>query len=145
MHKHFASTIVLILGSSFLAACSSDGSLLGTSLTTASITPAPAAKAQATAAKLDPLCISLVARIDALRKDGITGRVEKASVGKTKTVAVKRASLAQIAELDKANAEFQARCSAPGLRPPMQAQLSPAASQGSNVVPPIVTQSNQAR
>jgi hypothetical protein len=83
---------------------------------------------------VDPACIALTARIDALRKEGVTERLEKAAVGKSTTVQVKRASLAQIAELDKANAEFQARCST--LSPKStQAVVVPAAS----AAPPAVS------
>ncbi len=88
--------------------CAADGSLIGTNLTTSSTTPAkPVAKAP----KIDPACIQLTARIDAIRKDGIVDRVEKVSTGKSKTVSVYRSSLAKMAELDRANAEFQAKCS----------------------------------
>jgi hypothetical protein len=65
----------------------------------------------------------------------VTERVEKASVGTTTNVSVKRASLAQMAELDKANAEFQAKCSTLGPRPlPIQAQVAPVATTA-----PVVT------
>lgn len=101
-----------------LAGCSSDGGVLGSSLTTSSVDPAKAAMA---APKIDPACIALTAKIDALRKDGVTGRVEKASAGKTSTVSVKRESLAKMTELDKANADYQTKCSAPGLAKPMAA------------------------
>jgi uncharacterized protein YccT (UPF0319 family) len=95
---------------------------------------------------VDPACASLSARIDALRKEGAAERIEKASVGKTANVSVKRASLAQVAELDKANAEFQARCSTLGPRPmPIQAQVAPMATsapvvtaRSTSVVPPVV-------
>jgi hypothetical protein len=49
----------------------------------------------------------------ALRKDGVVDRVEKAAAGTGKSVTVKRESLVKIAELDKANAEFQRKCSVP--------------------------------
>jgi len=129
-----------------LCACSSDGSLVGSSLTTSSVASNPVT-AQAPASKIDPACASLSARIDALRKEGVSERVEKASVGKTTNVSVKRASLAQMAELDKANAEFQAKCSTLGPRPlPIQAQVAPVATTAPVVtaraaapsVPPVV-------
>jgi hypothetical protein len=101
------------------------------STTTAQAPPPP---------KIDPACASLQAKIDTLRRDGVTERVEKASVGKTPNVSVKRASLAQMAELDKANAEFQAKCSTLGPRPmPAQAQVSPIATTA-----PVVTARNSA-
>lgn len=99
-----------------VAGCSSDGGLMGSSLTTSSV---DGAKVAAAAPKADPACVALTAKIDALRKDGVTERVEKASAGKTTTVSVKRESLAKIAELDRANADYQTKCSAAGLAKPM--------------------------
>lgn len=114
-----------------LAGCSSDTALFGNSLTTQSIgmasTDGGAATPTPVANKIDPQCYSLAQRIDVLRKEGVSERIEKASVGKSATVAVKRASLAQAAELDKANAEFQARCSTFGPRP-VQAAAAPIAT-----------------
>ena len=116
------SAAVVALG---LAGCSDSG-ILGNPLTTQSINTAQAVPAASAA---DPACHALAQRIQALRQDGLTERLEKASVGKSATVSVKRASLAQAAELDKANAEFQAKCAAPGLRPPqLAAQTAPAAT-----------------
>ena len=81
-------------------------------LSTSALGTAPAT-ATATAAKTDPACVALTARIDALRKDGVVERVEKVAAGKSATVSVKRDSLAKMAELDRANAEFQAKCALP--------------------------------
>ena len=88
-----------------LGACAND-TLLG------GLTPAaqPTAALPAKAA-IDPACATLATRIDDLRKDGVVDRVEAAAKGKGKTVKVKRESLGQIAELEKANLEFQAKCS----------------------------------
>ena len=98
----------MVIAALFSGGCASDGSLIGPNMATSSTTPAkPVAKAP----KIDPACIQLTARIDAIRKDGIVDRVEKVSTGKSKTVSVYRSSLAKMAELDRANAEFQAKCS----------------------------------
>jgi hypothetical protein len=152
MQNRLAQLIASIMGTCLLAGCSGDGTgILGSSLTTSSVNPPPPV-AQVQAPKLDPACVALTARIDALRKEGVTERAEKASIGKSANVSVKRASLAQLAELDKANAEFQTRCGPAGLRP-MQAQVAPVSTnpqqavvtarapgpQG-GVVPPIVNQ-----
>lgn len=103
-----------------LTGCASDGSSPfggATGSTTTAAAPLAA----------NPACASLTARIDALRKDGVTERAaQAAATGKTSTVSVKRASLANLAELDKANAEFQAKCSTLGPRPVQAA--APAAS-----------------
>jgi hypothetical protein len=145
MQKSSAILVFAAVGATLLAGCSSDGSLLGTSLTTQSIGTNASNTTVAAAPKVDPACYSLSQRIDMLRKDGLTDRLEKASVGKSSTVQIKRASLAQAAELDKVNAEFQAKCSAFGPRPALPtAQVAPGvpATNSSQVVsataPPVV-------
>ena len=115
------SAAVVALG---LAGCSDSG-ILGNPLTTQSINTAQAVPA---APAVDPACYALSQRIELLRRDGITDRIEKASVGKSATVSVKRASLAQAAELDRASAEYQAKCSAPALRMTQTAPRAPAAA-----------------
>ncbi len=129
MQKPLATLLAVVAGAGLLGACSGDGGMLGSSLTTSSLTsPTSTTGTQAQSTpKIDPACIALVAKIDALRREGVTERVEKASVGKSASVTVKRTSLAQITELDKANAEFQSKCSTLGLRP-MTAQSPPAGS-----------------
>jgi hypothetical protein len=101
-------------------------------LSTASIGSAPASVA-GSAPKADPACVALTARIDTLRKDGVVDRVEKASAGKSKTVSVKRESLAKVAELDKANAEFQAKCALPLTTASVSPAPAPSAAQVSAV------------
>jgi hypothetical protein len=97
-------TIVLAVGATLtLGACAND-TLLG--VTASQPTAALPAKP-----KVDPACSTLAARIEQLRQGGVVERVEAVSKGKSSTVKVKRESLAQMAELDKANAEFQAKCS----------------------------------
>lgn len=99
-------TVTLTMGLALaLGACANGDSLLGfgdQSAQTAALPAKPAA---------DPACTSLAARIDALRSEGVVEKVEAASKGKGANVSVKRASLSQIAELEKANAEFQSKCS----------------------------------
>ena len=106
MTRRYTKLTAAALGACAMAGCA-DGS-------TGLLTTASLGNAQVAAAKqADPACVALTARIDALRKDGVVERVEKASTGKSKTVSVKRESLAKVAELDKANAEFQAKCAMP--------------------------------
>ncbi|MGE0700637.1 MAG: hypothetical protein AB7O57_16180 [Hyphomicrobiaceae bacterium] len=117
-----AITVTLTIGVALaLGACASD-SLLGTS------------GGQSTAAigkpdkpAVDPACAGLASRIETLRKDGVVERVEAAAKGKGGTVSVKRASLSQIAELEKANAEFQAKCSTLPRTAALVAPVQPAA------------------
>lgn len=122
------------LAAAVLGGCSSDGGLLGGAFTTQSIGTTQQTTAVAAVPKVDPACYALAQRIEALRRDGLTERLEKASVGNSATVSVKRASLAQAAELDRANAEFQAKCAAPGLRP-MQAAATPGTP--GTIAPPV--------
>lgn len=101
-----AMTITFSVGVALtLAACANNDSFLGLGES-----PQPTAALPAKPA-VDPMCASLAQRIDALRKDGVVERVESAAKGKGTTVSVKRSSLSQIAELEKANADFQAKCS----------------------------------
>lgn len=82
--------------------------------------------------KADPVCSSLAQKMDELRKDGVTQRVEQASSGKGTTVSVKRESLAKVTELNKASVEFQQKCSAykpsPVAAAPAVAPTPPAAA-----------------
>jgi hypothetical protein len=82
--------------------------------------------AETTAAKTDPVCVSLASQINTLKGDGTIDRLEKAGDGKTVKVSVKRSALQKQAELNKAYADFQTRC---GPKVPAQtaAQAQPAA------------------
>jgi hypothetical protein len=116
------------LGAALVSGCADGSTGL---LSTAAINPTPSTTAAT--AKVDPACIALTARIDALRKEGFVERVEKASAGKSASVTVKRESLAKMTELDKANAEFQAKCAAPATTAGVAA---PAAAATVAAVPP---------
>ena len=100
--KHLSLTALSLAAALALGACANDGALLGTGAT-AALPERP---------KVDPACAPLAAKIDDLRRDGVAERVEQAAAGKGTTVSVKRDSLAKVAELNKANAEFQQKCSA---------------------------------
>ena len=117
-----AISITLTVGAALsLAACAND-TLIGSGATsaTSALPPKPA---------VDPACATLASRIDTLRREGVVDRVEAAAKGKGTTVNVKRASLGQIAELEKANADFQAKCSTVPRAPASAAapQAAPAA------------------
>ena len=83
--------------------CASDG---GGLFTTGSI----AEPAAVTKVSADPACATLATQIDGLRKEGTVGRLEKAADGKSSTVTVQRASLSKQTQLNKANADFIAKC-----------------------------------
>jgi hypothetical protein len=92
-----ASTALLLAGV-LLAGCADGNDGL---FTTGSLTGGPEAKT-------DPACLSLASRIEALRKDGIPAKIEKAAAKRYKMT---QADLGKADQLTKANAEFQARCS----------------------------------
>lgn len=90
----------------FLAGCSDTSSLFGNSannLTTASVA-APALAA----AKTDPACPGLASQMDALRKEGIADKVEKAAAKKYKMTV---AELGKADQLNKLSVDFQGKCS----------------------------------
>lgn len=91
-----------------IAGCAADGTL-----NTGSIDPAAQAKA-------DPVCAQLFAHIDTLRKEGIADKVEKAANKKYKMTP---ADLVKADQLNKANADFQGKCTPQ----PVQASAQPAA------------------
>lgn len=122
MNKRIMISGILLTGAGLLAGCAESG-MSGTNLATSSVAPA-----QAMAAKVDPACVALSAKIETLRKDGVAERVEKAAAGKAKTVSVKRDSLVKMTELDKANAEFQGKCSTIAPKPAQTAAVAPAAA-----------------
>jgi hypothetical protein len=104
MKAHSATSAAVLLAA-FFAGCAQDGTLMTSSLNTSSIDQQTAAQE---AAKADPACLTLASQIEALTKDGIPDKVSKAAIKKYK---MKTADLAKADELNKANAEFQTRCS----------------------------------
>lgn len=103
-------TMASLIAALALAGCANgSGSNL---LTTSSVAkPKPAKVA------VNPLCTTLAAKINTIRQEGTPARVHAIATGKTRTVNIKRASLAKVAELDKLNAEYQANCSKyPGIQ-----------------------------
>lgn len=104
-------------------------------LTTASVQPA----AETTAAtKVDPACVTLTSQIDQLRKEGVADKIEKAAAKKYKMTP---ADLAKANELNRANAEFQTRCSTITPRPAQQAAATaPAQAVGAPAAQAAQTQ-----
>ncbi|MEM9030572.1 MAG: hypothetical protein AAGC70_19600 [Pseudomonadota bacterium] len=134
MYGSVSSVITVLL----LGGCASDGTNL---LTTAS-TPKSEAKAI-----VDPKCVTLLSRIEALKKEGTVARVEKAADGKTRSVMVKRSALSKVAELNQAYGDYQANCSKAGLTQtakatkPAAAQPTQAATANSTATTPATTAS----
>jgi len=122
-----ASSKALLLASVLLAGCAGDGNFFTTGAI-GSDTPNATAAAEP---KVDPACVTLAARIDGLRREGIADKVEKASVKKYKMT---NADLGKADQLNKANADFQLRCST--IMPkPNTAQMS--ASPPTTATPPV--------
>lgn len=122
-----------------LSGCA-DGSL-GSGFTTGSINPANETK-QAEARSKEALCLTLTSQIDALNSEGISEKVSKAAAKKYK---LKSADLAKADELNKANTEFQAKCSS---YPPRNvAEMEPKAGTTAKAAatPPLPTQKSDAQ
>lgn len=117
---HRGSAAIALLTAALLAGCASDGS----PVSTASVT-------EPTTARVDPACVSLAAQIDQLNKEGTPNRLAQAATGAGATVPVKRDALAKQAQLNKANADFRARCSTitpkPGSQSASAAPITPPA------------------
>jgi DNA-binding PucR family transcriptional regulator len=115
-----ASSQALVLTGLMLAGCAMEG---GDGLfTTGSLTGS--ANQAAAESKTDPVCITLASRIETLRKEGVQDKIEKAAAKRYKMT---QADLGKADQLNKANAEFQARCSTVTPRP-TTAEAAPAAS-----------------
>ncbi len=102
--RHSAYLMTAILMSGLVAGCASDGG----PITTNSL--APQETAAVAAPKPDPVCVQLTSQIDTLRKEGTVARLEAAASGKSASVPVLRTALKKQMELNKANADFQAKC-----------------------------------
>jgi hypothetical protein len=113
-----ASSQALVLAGVLLAGCAMEGS--DGIFTTGSLTGGT--QTAAADAKADPACTTLASRIEALRKDGIPDKIEKAAAKRYKMT---QADLGKADQLTKANAEFQARCSTVRAAP-VTAEAAPA-------------------
>jgi hypothetical protein len=98
----------VIFAALIAAGCAQDGTLTTGGLNTSSIDQAGAQ------GKSDPACLTLAAQIEALNRDGTVDKVSKAAEKKYK---LKTEDLAKADELNKANTEFQTKCSAYPPRP----------------------------
>jgi hypothetical protein len=114
-----ASSQALVLAGVLLAGCALEGS--DGAFITGSLTGSP--QTAAAEGKADPTCVTLASRIEALRKDGIPDKIEKAAAKRYKMT---QSDLSKADQLTKANAEFQARCSSVRTAP-VTADASPAA------------------
>lgn len=99
--KMHPAKMIAVLAAVLVAGCAQDGTLTG--LNTGAINPP-----ETQTASNQALCHTLASQIAALNKDGIADKVSKAASKKYK---MKSADLAKADELNKANAEFQTKCS----------------------------------
>jgi hypothetical protein len=100
-----AAATTLVLASVALAGCAGDGGMENLFTTGSLGTQTQAAAADQ---KIDPACVTLASRIEALRKEGIAEKLEKAANKKYKMT---QADLTKADQLTKADADFQFRCS----------------------------------
>jgi hypothetical protein len=94
-----AAATTLLLASVALAGCAGEGGMENF-FTTGSLGTAEA--------KVDPECVTLASRIEALRREGVADKIEKAAAKKYKMT---QSDLAKADQLTKANNDFQFRCS----------------------------------
>ncbi len=96
----------LALAGLLLTGCANEG---GNFFTTGTLGTSnePTAVAK-TEPRVDPACVALVSRIETLRKEGIADKIERAAAKKYKMT---NADLSKADQLNKANSDFQSRCS----------------------------------
>ena len=101
MFKQLQAPAIILAGAILLSGCAENSMFGGgtNNLTTASVVETP---------KTDPACVALASQIDGLKKEGIADKVAQASVKKYKMTT---ADLAKADQLNKTNADFQAKCS----------------------------------
>jgi hypothetical protein len=87
--------------------------------------------------KIDPACVNLASRIDALRREGVPEKIEKAAAKKYKLT---QADLTKADQLTKSNAEYQLHCSTV-----MPSQLSSAEPAAAPAAKPASTKSVKAQ
>ena len=104
MKAHSATTAAVVV-CLLVAGCAEDGTLATNGLNTASIEQKQAAER---AEKNSAECMALTSQIETLHRDGAAAKVTKAA---TKKYKMKANDLAKADELNKANTEFQAKCS----------------------------------
>lgn len=113
----FSSSVALIIGATLLGGCSGGlGDMFGSSSSAGLTSTASIPEV----AKADPACATLVSQIDGLKKEGVADKVEKAAAKKYKMSSV---DLVKADQLNKANGDFQAKCSV-GPKPSQSAAVS---------------------
>ena len=128
--RHTASG--LAVAATVLAGGCANDSGVGSMFTTGSIGEStPVAKVAS-----DPACTTLATQIETLRKEGAVARLEKAADGKTQNVNVQRAALAKQSQLNKANADYMAKCGTAQPASTVAAVMTPAPAAAATVAKP---------
>ncbi|MEO1281829.1 MAG: hypothetical protein AAFV69_08850 [Pseudomonadota bacterium] len=129
MMRKLTQISALIASTAIIAGCAADGGLNLTTGSLGTVGQGAATQDVAAAPAIDPVCVELTTKIDALRKEGTPERLAKVATGKTSSATVKRSALARMTELDAANQQFQAKCSNIAAVPkPVAATTTPAVS-----------------
>jgi hypothetical protein len=106
MYSKLRASALAIAVSVGLAGCAGGLDMFGgggsSDVTTSSVT-------QSQAQRVDPACGNLALEIDTLRREGVADKVDRAAAKKYKMTS---ADLTKASQLNKANGEFQAKCSA---------------------------------
>ena len=126
MAQNFRSAAIGLVLTAAAAAggCANDGGAGGLFSTGSLGEPVQTAAVSKPAA--DPMCVTLASQIATLRKDGTVERLEKAADGQGASVKVQRTALAKQTQLNKANADFIAKCGPALPKPAMTAAAAPA-------------------
>ncbi len=126
-----AATMAFVAAGLVLAGCSGEGT---DGIFTGSLAHNTQNTAAAPEPRIDPVCVSLVSRIDTLRREGVGDKIEKAAAKRYKMTS---ADLGKVDQLTKANAEFQLRCStvAPAGNTAQTPAAPPAAKKTSSSAP----------
>jgi hypothetical protein len=119
MLTKFMAPGAVFAGAILLAGCADNASVFGggNNLTTASVVEP---------ARTDPACVSLASQIEGLKREGVADRIAQASVKKYKMTT---ADLAKADQLNKANTEFQFKCSTVKPAGMQSAAVAPAQTQ----------------
>jgi hypothetical protein len=96
---------IIAIGSIAMAGCAGSD-LFGSNSASSDVTTSSMTQSQAQ--KVDPACGTLALEIDTLRREGVAEKIEKAAAKKYKMTA---ADLTKANQLNRANAEFQSKCS----------------------------------
>jgi|LNFM01.1.fsa_nt_gb hypothetical protein len=106
MYSQLRVSALAIIGSVGLAGCAGGGLDVFGGAGSSDVTTSSVAQTQAQ--RVDPACGNLAVEIDALRREGVADKVDRAAAKKYKMTS---ADLAKASQLNKANGEFQSKCS----------------------------------